>query len=169
MAFPSAAKNKYLIGATLALTLLGAPAFADEPTPAALALATSLLSDIGLKQSVDTIVPSMLGQIVQSVVKMHPEMQSALHDAALAAIPDFQKSEVTVIADIAHVLASRMSEQELKETVAFFEGPTGKKYIAAQGPMMEELGVSGVAWRQKLSGEMLTRLRDDVKKKGFDF
>jgi uncharacterized protein len=155
--------------AVLALTLLAAPARAQEPSPAAIALALNVLTDIGLKSSVESIVPSMLGEINRNISQMHPEMKAALKEVITAAEPDFIKTDTGVLNDIATVLASRMTEQELKETAAFFESPTGKKYIAAQVPMLQEFSVSGDAWRQKLAGEMLSRIRDDLKKKGFSF
>jgi hypothetical protein len=162
-------RAKLLAGALVALTLAAAPALADEPTAAAVALATKLLTEIGLKQSVDIIVPSMMGELERNLSSMHPEMKTALHEVLVADMPDFVKTEAAVLDDIAHVLASRMSEQELKETAAFFESPAGQKYVAAQGPMLQELSVSGSAWRQKLSGDMLTRIREDLKKKGVEF
>ncbi len=152
-----------------ALALTGAPARADEPTPAALEIASRLLGEIGLKPSIDAIVPGMLGELERGILASRPELKDALHATLVQLEPEFSKSDVGVLADVAHVLATQMSEQELKDAETFFTSPSGKKYVAAQGPMLTELGISARAWRQQLSDKMLARVREELKKKGFDF
>jgi hypothetical protein len=162
-------KSMIWAGAFAALALVGASARADEPSPAAVALAQSVLVDIGVKQSIDVIVPAMLGELERNIAAIHPEMQTALHETAATIKPEFDKGEASVLTDIARVLATRLNEQELRDTQAFFEGATGKKYLAAQPAILQELGVSGSDWRRRLSTDMLTRLREEMKKKGYDF
>ena len=169
MAFPLTPRRMIWAGAIVALGLVGAGARADEPSPAAVARAGTVLVDVGLKQSVDLIVPSMLSELEHNIAAIHPEMQSALHETITALTPEFAKTASGVMNDLAHVLASRMNEQELRETQAFFEGPTGKKYLASQSAILQELGVSGNVWRRQLSTDMLTLLREERKKKGYDF
>ncbi len=160
-------KAKTLTGAATALIMLGALAWAEEPSPAAIELASKILGDVGFKQSVDLILPSMLGELERNIVAVHPEMKEALHETLVAIEPEFAKSESGVLTDVAHVLASRLSEKELKETAAFFESAAGRTYVAAEPAMLEELKVSGTTWRQQLSNEMLTRVREEMTKKGF--
>lgn len=62
-----------------------------------------------------------------------------------------------------------MTEQELKDTQAFFESPTGKKYLAVQPALLQELAISANVWRPKLATDMMGRLREEMKKKGYDF
>lgn len=142
---------------------------ADEPSSSSLALAAAIISDVGLKGSVDSEIPSMAGQIQNNLLQLHPEMQSSLHDTLVTLLPEFQKSDAAVLADLAHVMASKMTEQELRDTQVFFEGPTGKKYLAVQPLLLQELGISGNVWRQKLATDMLARVREEMKKKGFQF
>ena len=60
-------------------------------------------------------------------------------------------------------------EEEIKEVLAFYESPTGKKYVAAEPAFINELQSSGTAWRQKLANDLLVRVREEMKKKGVDF
>jgi hypothetical protein len=62
-----------------------------------------------------------------------------------------------------------MNEQELKDTAAFFASASGKKYVEAQPIAFNEIIVLMQAWRQKLSTDILTRAREEMKKKGVDF
>ena len=126
-----------------------------SPRPTAIALAAAD-PDRHRPQAIGgRIVPSMLGELERNIAAIHPEMQTALHETSLAILPEFDKAEASVLNDLAHVLASRMTEQELRETQAFFEGPTGKKYLASQPAILQELGVAGNVWRRQLSTDML--------------
>jgi hypothetical protein len=160
-----------LKGALTALALFSASAAAQavEPSPEALALAARVIDDVGLKATVDGAVPYMLGELERNIVMTHPEMQAALRETMLAITPEFVKSEAVVLADVAHVMASGMSEADLKQTVAFFESDAGKRYVSLQGPVLQQLNASGTAWRQKMSSSLLPRVREEMKKKGFEF
>lgn len=157
------------LAAALAIAALSAPARADEPSANQLALAGKVLKDIGLQNSVEGLPPLTLSEIVNRIGQMHPEMQSALKDAATALIPEFLHSSDKVVADITHVLAVRMTEAELRDTAAFFESPVGQKYLATQPILIQEFSVASGPWRQQMANDMVTRLHDEMKKKGFDF
>ena len=68
----------------------------------------------------------------------------------------------------AKFLATLMTEQELKDTAAFFESPTGKN-SGAQPALGGRIAGTAEAWRQQLSTDMLARAHEEMKKKGQDF
>jgi hypothetical protein len=142
---------------------------ADEPSAAALSLASTVIADIGLKASVDSFVPSLFNEMERNISGLHPEMQSSLHETLVALLPEYTKTEDSVLADVAHVLASKMTEQDLRDTQTFFESPVGKKYIATQSVLLQELSISAAVWRRQVSADLLTRVREEMKKKGYNF
>ena len=144
-----------------------APAYADDPTAPQIEMAKKILISVGLKASMDQIVPAMLGQLQGQLVQMHPEMGKDLHETLVALQPEFNQGEEAVFTDTARVLASRLSDAELQQTLTYFDGEAGKKYTQAQAPVLEMLASSGGSWRQKLSATMLDRTREEMKKKGF--
>src|SRR6185437_4530091 len=158
-----------LAAALIAATLVASPAFADDPSPTQMDLARKILVAAGLKASMDEIVPSMLGQLQGQLVQMHPEMGKALHETLVALLPEFNKGEDTVFNDSARPLAKALTEAELQQTLTLLTSPAGHKYIQAQAQILDALGASGAAWRQKLTTIMLTRTREEMKKKGFTF
>jgi hypothetical protein len=156
-----------LAASVIAITSFGARA--DEPSSNALTLAAQVIADIGLKASVDGEIPTLAGEIQSQLSQLHPEMGSTLHESLVKLLPVFQNADASVLSDLAHVLASKMSEQELKDTLAFFESATGKKYLATQPLLLQELAISAQVWRPKLANDMMSRLRDEMKKKGYQF
>lgn len=165
--FPPILKASF--GAFAFLAMAAAGARADEPTPAALGYADRIFVDIGVKASMDQIIPVLFTELERNVLKTNPELKAAL-DATLRDIePDFIKTEAPVMADIAKALATAMSEQELKEAAAFFDSPAGKKFVASQPAVLDQVGNLARAWRDKLSGDILERTRAEMKKKGVTF
>lgn len=156
-----------LAAGLLAIPTLGARA--DEPSANALSLAAQVISDVGLKASVDNELPTLAGEIQKQLAEMHPEMGASLHELLVQLVTEFQNADASVLADLAHVLASQMTEPELKETVAFFESPTGKKYLTTQPLLLRGLGISESVWRPKLANDVMSRLREEMKKKGYQF
>ena len=156
-------------GAWLLVGLAFQPAMADEVSPEGIDLAKKVLIAVGLKASMDQIVPSMLGQLQGQMLQMHPEMGKVLHETLLVLLPEFSQGEDAVFTDTAHVLATKLSVDELKQTLTYFDSEAGKKYRQAQAPVLEELAASGGLWREKLTKIMLDRTREEMGKKGFQF
>ncbi len=165
--FPS--KIKASLGALVVLTLASVCASAQEPSPAALNYAGQIVAATGIKPSLDLVVERMISELEHTVTATHPELRDPLRATLVAIAPEFLASEQGVIADAAKFLAKRMSEQELKDTAAFFESASGKKYLEAQPKALNDLADSARAWREKLSTEILERAREDMKKKGYSF
>jgi uncharacterized protein len=169
MAFRANPRTKILLAGLSALMALSVPVRADEPSPAAIEAANRLITDLGLQQSLDIIVPVLFGEFEKNVLATRPELKDPLHQALVSLVPEFSKGKPAVLADVAHVMATKLSESELKEVLAFYESPTGKKYVAAEPAFINELQSAGSAWRQKLADQLITRVREEMKKKGVDF
>ena len=154
---------------SLAALLLATPALADDPTPDEIDLAKKILISVGLKASMDQIVPAMLGQLQHQLAQVHPEQDKPLHETLVALLPEFQQGEDAVFTDTSRVLAKNLTLDELKQTLTYFDSPAGKKYTQAQAPILEMLASSGGLWREKLTKIIVDRTREEMKKKGFEF
>jgi uncharacterized protein len=159
-----------ILSAALLFSIGGSlAAYADDPTPAALEAARTVISASGMTRSFDIIVPQMLGQLEHNVLATRPELKDALHATLLSLVPEFTKTEIDVINSSAQALARHMSEQELKDTAAFFLSASGKKYVESEPVAFNEISAIVQAWNQRLSVDVLTRAHEEMKKKGTDF
>ena len=139
------------------------------PSPAALGYAATILNDIGMKPSLDRIVPGMLAEMQREVLATRPELKDPLAEAVQTVTPEFLKSEQQVLDAVTNALASLMTEQELKDTAAFYESPTGKKFLLAQIALANRVAAVAADWRQQLAVAMEARVHEEMKKKGKDF
>ena len=154
---------------TPAATPAAPAATAPAPSPAALGYAATILNDVGMKPSLDRIVPGMLSEMQHEILATRPELKDPLGEAVQTITPEFLKSEQQVLDAAAKALASLLTEPELKDVAAFYESPTGRKFVLAQVALANRVAAVATEWRQQLSTAMLSRVHEEMKKKGKDF
>jgi uncharacterized protein len=145
------------------------PAAPGAPTPAAVAAADRILGDIGVKESIALVVPGMMAELEQNVTRTRPEIKDSLRATLKAIQPEFDKTARQTYDQAATLLASLMSEKELNDVASFFDSSSGKKYIAVTPDFLQKLAGVTTPWRDKLSTDIVTRARQEMKKKGVDF
>ena len=105
----------------------------------------------------------------REILVTRPELKEPLAEALQTVEPEFVKSELEVVDAANKAFAALMTEQELKETAAFYESPTGKKFVLAQVALANRVAAVATQWRQQLSVAMEARVHEELKKKGKDF
>ena len=110
----------------------------------------------------------MVDQLTRTITATRPELVNDLKAILAELQPELKKNADEVMAIAARVVAKRMSEQELKETAAFFKSPAGQKYVASQPATLDEIVAVLQAWNERLSTDITTRVRAEMKKRGHD-
>lgn len=155
--------------AAFALLAMGAPvapALAQEPSPGQIAAASDVLTASGMGKSFDVVVAQLMVRLEQTLNQTRPELQKDLAEVLNGLEVEFMKSQDEILKTAQRILAKRMSEKDLKDTAAFFSSPAGKKYVEAQPGLLDELSLAAQGWSEKLSQHMMTRVREEMKKKG---
>ena len=147
-----------------------APAAAPAaPSPAAVAAADRILGDIGVKESVALVVPGMMAELEANVTRTRPEIKDSLRATLKSIQPEFDATAKQIYDQAATLLASEMSEKEITDVAAFFDSPTGKKYVSVTPVFLQQFANITAPWRDKLSTDIVARARQEMKKKGVDF
>ena len=144
------------------------PAYAQQATEAQIAAGREVMIASGMAKSFAQIVPGVMEQLAVNVVRTRPELQKDLKEVLLAAVGDFKQVQEDLVNLSAKLLSRDLSEKELAEIAAFFNSPTGKKYVAAQPTILDQLGPYIRDYTIKLSTEVTSRVRADMKKRGHD-
>ncbi len=137
-----------------------------EPPASTLDAARDVVVSSGMSRSFVPMVPDLMRQIVPTVTRTHPELAKDLTDVVKQLEPEFVKDGDRMNDIAAHIYARNMSEDELKQTAAFFKSPAGLKYVQVQPAMLDELVVAMQSWTQELSNIMFNRVREEMAKKG---
>src|ERR1700674_3638483 len=126
--------NRLSVGAalTLACLALGGVALAQTPaapTASAIAAAQELVSLQGGVSMFHPLVPGVIESAKNSLVPTNPQLQRPLNEVAAQLLKEYEPKRAEILNEVAKVYAQRFREPELKEIVAFYNTPVGKKMI----------------------------------------
>lgn len=150
-----------------ALLVLSGPALAQQkPTPAALKTATELVKVTGALELFTPIVPGVVEQSRQFFVQQNPMIANDVNEVAAQIRKDYEARISEVHAKVIEIYAANLTEQELKDVLAFYTSPTGKKFLVAQPKIVDESLKFAQEWANSLSDEVIGKMREGLKKKG---
>lgn len=155
-------------GAKPAAPAPAAPA-AQQPsyTPNHLKLAREVTLSSGIARSFDSILPAFGQQIKQAAIT-RPDLTKDLDEVLTGLGPEMEMQKQLMIETAAKIYASRLTEAELTEIVAFFHSPSGKRYVETQPQVLDEIVQAMQTWTQGVSEYMMTRVRAEMGKRGHE-
>ncbi len=142
------------------------PAFAAPPTPAALTTAGEIVKLSGATTLFDTLVPGVVEQSKILFLQQNPGLAGDLNIIAAKLRADLTPRLSELTAEVAKIYAEHFTEQELKDLLAFYNSPVGKKFVAEQAVVVNSSLKFAQDWANKLSDEVTVKMRDELKKKG---
>jgi hypothetical protein len=161
---------RYGRAAALALTCLAfsGAAHAQQPSPGAIAAAKELLDLKGAVRMFDPLVPGIIETVKNNYLQTNPALFKDLSEVAAQLRTELAAKRADIISQVAVLYAQRFSEQELKDVVAFYKTPSGKKFVSEEPTVIEQSLATAQGWSQKLSEEVLSRFRAEMKKRGHE-
>lgn len=150
-----------------AMLLAGSADAQPLPQPSAghLAVAREVAVLSGLTRSFDAILPQFAEQVRKQVVT-RPELTKDLDEVLDGLKPELELQKQQMTTTAARILASQMTEQELKDVSAFFKSPSGQKYVQTQPYVLDTLVTEMQNWTQQVSEYVMTRVRAEMGKRG---
>lgn len=139
-----------------------------EPSAQAMTLARELIVAAGVSRSFDGIVPQLMIELQQNVLQVRPQIVKELDDVLIQLKPEFDGQRAEMVTAAAKIYARGLSEADMKDALAFFKSAAGQRYVAAQPVMLDQLFAEMQGWSQKLSEQLLKRVREELKKRKID-
>jgi len=156
-----------LLGALAAIWLIqSAPSRAQEPSAAAIALGRQIVEVKGGIGLFDTIIDGVLAHHRQVLTQVNPNIDGDLTIIIPQLRALYAPRLPQVHAEIGRAYALQFTEPELRQILAFYQTPLGKKLIEAEPKAIDEATKRVDAWATKFADEVMTKLRDELKKKG---
>lgn len=147
--------------------LLGmAHAQAQGPSASAIATARELVQTKGGNAMFDPVIVSVVEQTKGALLQTNPQLAKDLNDVATQLRSEFAPRRDELIAQAARLYAERFSEQELKDMLAFYKSPLGKKMSMTEPQVLDETFNYIQQWGGRVSEEVMNRFRAEMKKKG---
>jgi hypothetical protein len=164
------AMNRTLSIGALALVLgVTAPAaFAQstKPSAAAMAMAKQLVTVTGATALFNPLIAGVVEQAKLLYLQQNPMLQKDLNEIAAQLRTELAPRFTQVTDDVAREYATHFTEQELKDILAFYQTPAGKKLLQEQPTVVNDSMKFAQDWANKLSTEVTAKMRDELKKRG---
>jgi hypothetical protein len=158
--------------AVLLICAMSMPAFAQapaaQPSPEHVALARAVLDFTGARRSFDGVIPKLLTDARNTILRTRPTLQTDLDPAAMEVAKKLANADEELVNSIAVVYAQKFTEAELKEIASFYQSPAGKKMTTELPSVLGESYKLIQDWTRKMSVDIMTNLRTEMKKKGHD-
>jgi uncharacterized protein len=162
------AKTRCATVLALALVLCAGTAAAQEPSAAAIAAAKEVITIKGAVALYQPLVPGVIEQAKTVFLQIHPTLGKELNEVAAKLRSEYAARGEEVINDVAKLYASRFTEQELKDTLAFYKSPLGRKLLAEEPAILDQSMRNAQTWANRLSDEVIGKIRAEMKKRGHE-
>lgn len=140
----------------------------QKPSTAAIAMANEILAMKGATNYFQPIIPGVIEQDKNMLLQQNPMLQKDLNALALQLRTEFSSRISELMDGAARTYASHFTEAELKDILAFYKSPVGRKTIEEDPKTIDQSLKLAQEWSIKFSEEVLARMRAEMKKKGHD-
>jgi len=139
---------------------------AAQPSAASVALAREIVETKGALNMFDSVIVGVIEYHKNVLLQSNPNLQKDLNEVTAKLGNELAPRRANIHTEISRAYASRFTEQELKDILAFYKTPLGKKLIVEEPKGVDEATKRVDEWANKFSEEVLTRIRAEMKKKG---
>src|SRR5262245_49221342 len=121
-----------LLGLGLALIVGIAAAEAQQPSASAIATAKEVITAKGAGELYKPLVSGVIERTKVVLLQTNPMLSKDLNEVAAKLHTDYATRSSELMTEVAKIYASRFSEQELKEALAFYKSPLGRKLVTEE-------------------------------------
>jgi uncharacterized protein len=155
-----------ILAAALAFVASAVTVKAQEPSPAAVAAAKELIELKGATNMFDPVVPGVVETAKNMFLQTNLSLAKDLNDVAAQLKKDYAAKRAEISNVMARIYAAQFSEKEIKEAVAFYKTPLGKKLIEVEPRVLEQSMANIQSWADRFSEEVIGKFRAEMRKKG---
>lgn len=156
-----------LAAVALSLACVSPAAFAQsKPTPAALATAKELITVTGANAIFNPLIAGVIEQAKLLYLQQNPGLAKDLNEITAKMRADMAPRFTELSDEVARLYAADFSEQELKDILVFYKSPVGQKLLERQPKVIDASMKFAQSWANKLSDEVVAKMRDELKKRG---
>ena len=139
-----------------------------QPSAAAVALAVQLLELKGGLGAFDPAVNGVITHHKNTLLQINPNVGRTLDEIERGVRAETPARLQELHTELARGYASHFTEQDLKDLIVFYKTPLGKKLIDLEPKAGEDATKRVQAWIEKYAETVSTRMRAELKKKGYN-
>ncbi len=152
----------------LAFALGIGAADAQQPSASAVATAKEVIAAKGAAALYSPLVSGVIERTKSIFLQTNPMLSKDLNEVATKLHAEYAARSAEIVNDVAKLYASRFTEQELKDILAFYKSPLGRKLIVEEPAILDQSMKNAQTWAENLSQEVIAKMRAEMKKRGHD-
>ncbi len=150
----------------IALAVSSLAARAQQPSPAAMLTAKEIVTVTGATALFNPTIAGVVGQAKIPFLQQNPSLSKDLNEISAKLLKDLAPRFDELVNEVTRIYATHFTEQELKDLLAFYKSPAGKKLITEQPKIVDASLKFAQNWANALSDEVFAKMREELKKKG---
>jgi hypothetical protein len=169
--FPISRVAMRILAALVALAVMGAakPVLAQAaPSPASILIAKQIIEIKGVKKLFEPLVRGVVLKVKNQFMQTNFMWAKDLNEVADKLVTQFEPRTSELVDESARIYASHFTEAELKQILAFYQTPTGRKMVVEEPRALDQSMANAGDFGDKLSDEIIAKFRDEMKKRGHD-
>jgi hypothetical protein len=156
------------VAIALSVGLAGSAHAQQQPSATSLILARELVEAKSAMRLFNPVISGIIEHHRNLFMQTNPNLARDLNEVAQKMHAELASRRVELEQQIVRVYAQYFTEQELKDAVAFYRTPLGKKLISEEPKALDESMKVANEWSNKLAEEVIAKMRAEMKKKGHD-
>jgi hypothetical protein len=152
----------------LALIAWGGSAPAQQPSANAITMAKEIIVAKGSADMFSGVIPNLIERSKVLLLQTNPLLGRDLNEVAARLRSELAPRTVELLNEMAKVYASSFTEAELRDALAFYKSPLGKKIITVEPEVLERTIATSNTWSERFAEEVIGKFRTEMKKKGHD-
>jgi uncharacterized protein len=159
-------RTSRLAAVAVALVAFGPAAHSQQPSAAALSTAKEIVTVTGATTLFNPLIAGVIEQAKLLFLQQNPGLSKDLNEVATKMRNDLAPRFDELVNDVARNYATYFTEQELKDVLAFYKSPVGKKLISEQPKVVDASMKFAQDWANKLSDQVIAQMREELNKRG---
>jgi len=152
----------------LACHVLAGEARAQQPSAGATAAARELIELKGAGSMVDPVIAGTIDRTKGALLTTNPQLSKDLNEVSAQLRSEFAPRRNELLTEAAKFYAQAFNEQELKDLVAFYKSPLGKKMLEREPAVLDQVFALIQDLGPRIGEQVMNRFRVEMKKKGHD-
>jgi hypothetical protein len=163
-----------LCAGVIASVVLAMPAQAQAPRPPvqpsanAVLLAKEIITAKGANKMYEPVIVEVVDRTKGVLLQTNPMLSRDLNEIAARLKTEYAPRVGEILNEVAKMYASRFTEAELKDVLAFYKSAVGQKIIVQEPQILDQSIAFAEGWADKFSQEVAGKIRAEMKKKGHE-
>ncbi len=157
-----------IVGAAKPAAAQGPAAPTQRPSAASILLAKQIIELKGIRELLAPLVRGVVEKVKDQFLQTNLMWQKDFDEVAAGMEKEYQPRVDELVDASARIYASHFTEAELKQLLAFYQSPLGRKMVSEEPKALNESMANAGQWADSFSVEVAAKMRAEMKKRGHD-